>query len=138
MKTRVILALDQSMEAAMRSEMRDQLEELGWEPIGKADDMWKTATSESSFDGVERRVRKAIEFAAFTAGIEGQVSFVIKYGTDEPRSLAVRIGSGGRKTDAVKPKRFSGANFATEKVPSVGRIPGDTEVPQSTQLKTAF
>ncbi len=137
MRTRVILAIDKSLDANLRSELRENLEDVGWVPIGDNDDMWKCGSSTDDMNEIERRIRKAIEFAAFTSGVAGEFGFAVKVGTQPTQSFKVHIGTGGRSTKVV-PKRRSGLDFATEKVASVGPMPSNTQHPEGTQLKTAF
>ncbi|MCA8913339.1 MAG: hypothetical protein KDB82_16695 [Planctomycetes bacterium] len=137
-RTRVILALNQGYPISARVQIGEALEMSGWVPAGDNHDCWICRAREDEIDEIERRVRKIIEFAAFTGGLEGRLAFALKVGGHEPRSCAVRIGSGGMKTKPV-PEKSRGLDFATKSVPGgPPRLPGDTSCPGVTQLKTAF
>lgn len=138
MRTRVILAIDKSLDPALRAELRENLEDLGWVPIGDNDDMWKCGSRTDDMSEIERRIRKVIEFAAFTAGVEGDFGFAVKLGTQPTRSFHISLRETERNTRRVVAKRQSGLEFSTEKIPSVGPMPSNTEHPGGTQLKTAF
>jgi hypothetical protein len=138
LRTRIILALNQGYPIGVRVEIGEALEMSGWVPAGDNHDCWICRAREDEIDEIERRVRKIIEFAAFTVGIAGRLAFALKVGSHEPRSCAVRIGSGGMKTKPV-PAKSRGLEFATKDVPGgPTRMPGDTSCPGVTQLKTAF
>lgn len=137
-RVRVIMALNEGVAGMVRFSIGEALESAGWVPAGDNEDCWICRAREDEIDQIERRVRKIIEFAGFTAEIEGRLSFVLKVGTSEPRSCAVRIGSGGLKTKPI-PEKSRGLDFATKNVPGGPvRMPGETNCPGVTQLKTAF
>jgi hypothetical protein len=138
-RVRVILAVEHEFPESVRLEIGESLESAGWVPIGGSNDCWLCRARVDEADRIERQVRKILEFAAFTAGLQGRLPFALKMGELPPRSCAVRLGSGGMKTRSV-PARSSGVDFATEKVPNGGidRLASGTNIPGFTQLKTAF
>lgn len=138
-RVRVILAVEHEFPEAARLEIGESLESAGWVPVGDSNDCWLCRARVDEADHIERQVRKILEFAAFTAGLQGRFPFALKMGDLPPRSCAVRLGSGGMKTKSV-PARSAGVDFATEKVPNggIGRLASGTNIPGVTQLKTAF
>lgn len=138
-RVRVILAVEHEFPEAVRLEIGESLEMAGWVPVGDSNDCWLCRARVDEVDRIERQVRKILEFAAFTAGLNGRLPFALKMGNLPPRACAVRLGSGGMKTKSV-PQRSSGVDFATEKVPNggIGRLASGTNLPGLTQLKTAF
>lgn len=138
-RVRVILAVEHEFPPGVRLEIGESLEMAGWVPAGDNNDCWICRARVDEADRIERQVRKILEFAAFTAGLEGRLPFALKMGELPPRSCAVRLGSGGMKTKLL-PVRGSGVDFATEKVPNGGiqRLAHGAGIPGVTQLKTAF
>jgi hypothetical protein len=132
-RIRVILMLDQSLPEVARSELGTLLEDSGWAPASDNETVFVCRARTDRLDKVEQRVRKSIEFAAFTAGQTGRFPFVLKVGEGEPKALTARVG--GTETAVVK-ARSSGLNFATERLPA--QLPSDLRSPSLTQLKTAF
>ncbi|MCZ7605258.1 MAG: hypothetical protein M5U25_04145 [Planctomycetota bacterium] len=139
MRVRVILAVEHDFPENVRREIGESLELVGWVPVGESYDCWLCRARLDEAERIERQVRKILEFAAFTAGLQGRLPFALKMGDLAPRSSAVRLGSGGMKTKSV-PQRSSGVDFATEKIPNGGieRLAHGPNLPGLTQLKTAF
>jgi hypothetical protein len=131
-RIRVILLLDQSLPEAARAELGALLEDSGWASASDDETVFVCRARMDKLEIVEQRVRKSIEFAAFTAGQTGRFPFVLKVGDGEPRALVARVGE---KTAVVK-ARSSGLDFATERLPA--QLPRDLRSPSLTQLKTAF
>ncbi|MCA8935760.1 MAG: hypothetical protein KDB68_06095 [Planctomycetes bacterium] len=137
-RARVIMALSQGYPEEVRFDIGETLESAGWVPTGDNHDCWMCRAQKDEIDEIERKVRKIIEFAAFTVGVEGRLSFVMKVDSDEPRTCAVRIGSGGIKTKPI-PEKSRGLDFATKNVPGGStEKPNGKDFPGVTQLKTAF
>lgn len=138
-RVRIILAVETSMPEAIRRDVDQSLKLAGWKAAREDQTCWVCKTLPNEIEDYERQVRKALEFAAFTAGASGRLSFALKIGDDSPRVCAVRVGSGGLKTKNVI-ERGRGLEFATEKVPNGGasNIPSATNMPGNTQLQTAF
>lgn len=138
-RVRIILAVEQSMPEAIRRDVEDSLLLSVWTAAKDDQTCWICRARITEVEDIERQVRRALEFAAFTAGAAGRLPFALKIGDDSPRVCAVRVGSGGLKTKNVM-DRARGLEFATEKVPNGGasNIPSSTDMPGNTQLQTAF
>lgn len=138
-RVRVVLAVDHELPEDVRVDIDESLGAAGWIPASNEFDCWVCRARVDEVEKIERRVRKVFEFAAFTAGFEGQVTFALKLGELNPRSCSIHLGGGGLKTK-VLPQRNSGVDFATERVPNGGanRLPRSMDLPEVTSLKTAF
>ena len=138
-RIRIVLAVDESLPQEVRADVAESLEASGWVPASDGYDCWICRARIDEVEKIERRVRKVFEFAAFTAGFEGRVTFALKLGELNPRTCSMRIGDGGMKTKPIV-ARNSGADFATERVPNGGasRLPESVNLPNLTSLKTAF
>lgn len=138
-RVRVVLAVDNTLPEQIRADIDESLEAAGWIPASDDFDCWVCRARVDEIERIERRVRKVFEFAAFTAGFSGRVSFALKLGELNPRTCVLRLGDGGMKTKPVV-ARNSGVDFATERVPNGGanRLPHGMDLPGVTQLKTAF
>jgi hypothetical protein len=133
--TKIILLFDESLPEAVRRELGGLLESAGWVAASDNETCFVCRAKADDMDKIERRVRKSIEFAAFTAGQTGRFPFVLQVGESEPYALSARVG--GLKTEPVK--RNSGLDFATERIPgSQAQLPRELQSPGITQLKTAF
>ena len=136
-RVRVVLAVDEHLSEAIRVELDASLEAAGWFAASDDYTCWVCKAKSQDTEELERRVRKMMEFAAFSAGVDGRLPFALKLGEASPKVSSVRVGSGGMKTKPVVP-RCSHSDFGTEKIPNggAGRLPDSISLP--TQLKTAF
>lgn len=136
-RVRVVLAVEESLSEAIRVELDSSLEAAGWFSASDDYTCWVCKAKTDRADQLERRVRKMMEFAAFSAGVDGRLTFALKIGEGLPKVSAIRVGLGGMKTKPVL-ARTSHSDFATERVPNGGaaRLPDSLSLP--TQLKTAF
>jgi hypothetical protein len=134
-RVRVILMFDQNLAESVRSELGALLEDAGWAAASDNDSCFICRAQTDAAVKVERRVRKSIEFAAFTAGQTGRFPFVLKIGDAEPVTMVAQVG--GAKTEPIK-ARSSGLDFATERIPNQATLPKELQSPSVTQLKTAF
>jgi hypothetical protein len=138
-RVRVVLAVDETVPEEVRADIDESLEAAGWMPASDRYDCWVCRARIDEIEKIERRVRKVFEFAAFTAGFSGRITFALKLGELSPRSCELHLGDGGRRTRHVV-ARNSGVDFATERVPNggVSCIPSGTQLPEVTSMKTAF
>jgi hypothetical protein len=135
-RIRVFLMFDNRLPEPVRAELGSFLEDAGWVPASDDETCFVCRAQADDLQKIERRVRKSIEFAAFTSGQNGTFPFVLKIGDAEPMLAVARVG--GLKTEPVK-ARASGLDFATERIPGGGTdLPRELQGPSVTQLKTAF
>ena len=134
-RIRVILMLHGSLAKEVRDELGALLLGAGWTAASDDATCYVCRAQPDDLAKMEHRVRKSIEFAAFTSGHTGRFPFVLKIGESDPKALAARIG--GVKTEPVK--RNSGLDFATERIAdSRPALPKELRSPNVTQLKTAI
>src|SRR5688572_15686850 len=134
-RIRIILMFGSSLPEPVRSELGALLEDSGWVPASDNETVFVCRAQADDLEKIKRRVRKSIEFAAFTAGQTGRFPFVLKIGDAEPVALVAQVG--GAKTAPVK-ARSSGLDFATERIANQATVPKELQSPSVTQLKTAF
>ena len=135
-RVRVFLMFDDRLPQIVRAELGSFLEDAGWVSASDDESCFVCRAQADDLEKIERRVRKSIEFAAFTAGQKGTFPFVLKVGDAEPVVAAARIG--GLKTEPIR-ARASGLDFATERIPGgATQLPREFREPDVTQLKTAF
>jgi len=137
-RIRIILLLDHAMPEELRRELGEILTGAAWTAASDDNTTFVCRARPDDLAKVKRQVRKTIEFAAFTAGQTGRISFILKAGDEEPVALSVSVGLPGTMTRPVK-ARAGGLDFATERVPGGSTsLPANLQSGTMTQLKTAF